>query len=213
MQASELVLMLNAIVNGFDALTEKYEIEKIKTIGDAYFCVGGLHNSQMASHHTADHPERVLRFAIDTFGVIHHYNTHKKVENQEDIGIRIGINSGPIVAGVIGKKKFAYDLWGDTVNFASRMESTSLSNRIQISRSTYERVYDLGLEFEEREVDVKGKGLIKAYLVNDKHHKQVEVAESIMDNHNDLSNLRESVSLPSNDDDTIPLTLEYSNQE
>lgn len=77
------------------------------------------------------------------------------------------------------------------------MESTSLPNRIQISRSTYERVYDLGYEFEEREVEVKGKGLVKAYLLNEKHHKQVEVAQCIVDNHNnDLSNLRENNETP-----------------
>ncbi|KAF0981041.1 hypothetical protein FDP41_012829 [Naegleria fowleri] len=197
MQASELVLMLNTIVIGFDLLTEKYEIEKIKTIGDAYFCVGGLHNSQKGHINSLDHPERVLKFAIETFGVIHHYNSHKK-ENQE-IGIRIGINSGPIVAGVIGKKKFAYDLWGDTVNTASRMESTSLTNRIQISRSTYERVFDLGYDFEEREVDVKGKGQVKAYLLNEQHHKQVEVDQCIIDNDNQIvTNLRESISFLEN---------------
>ncbi|KAG2378379.1 hypothetical protein C9374_008522 [Naegleria lovaniensis] len=167
MNPSELVLMLNVIVNGFDDLIDKYQLEKIKTIGDAYFCVGGLHNNSQS-----DHPERALRFAIDTLLVIRSYN----LENMErQVNIRIGLNTGGVVAGVIGRKKFAYDLWGDTINTASRMESTSLAGRIQISRSTYERVYDLGLEFEERTMELKGKGLTNTYLLKEKHHVQTIV--------------------------------------
>ncbi|EFC37957.1 predicted protein [Naegleria gruberi] len=161
--------MLNSIVNGFDVLTEKYELEKIKTIGDAYFLVGGLHNSQ------SDHPERVLKFAIDAFGVIHQYNKNKVVET-EDINIRVGINTGAVVAGVIGSKKFAYDLWGDAINVASRMESTGVPGTIQISRSTYERVFDLGYEFEEREIEVKGKGSVKTYLMKKTHLQELNVS-------------------------------------
>ncbi|EFC40908.1 predicted protein [Naegleria gruberi] len=188
LQATDLVMMLNSIVNGFDLLTEKYDLEKIKTIGDAYFCVGGLPGAA-----TSDHPERVLKFAIETFGVINDFNANNAerksvTDNQEEyqpteeqsspikakINIRVGINTGAVVAGVIGMKKFAYDLWGDTINTASRMESTSKNGRIQISRSTYERVFDLGYEFEEREVDVKGKGIVKTYLLNDKHHRYLK---------------------------------------
>ncbi|EFC43412.1 adenylate/guanylate cyclase [Naegleria gruberi] len=193
MQATDLVMMLNSIVNGFDMLTEKYDLEKIKTIGDAYFAVGGLPGAA-----TSDHPERVLKFAIETFGVINDFNSNrlKSVDNNEQeevvketdnelkvkssspppqqINIRVGINTGSVVAGVIGMKKFAYDLWGDTINIASRMESTSKNGRIQISRSTYERVFDLGYDFEEREVDVKGKGIVKTYLLNDKHHRHLK---------------------------------------
>ncbi|KAG2378058.1 hypothetical protein C9374_008680 [Naegleria lovaniensis] len=171
MDATGLVKMLNTIVNGFDALTDVYHLEKIKTIGDAYFCVGGIHTSS-----TSDHPERVLRFAIETFNVVYDYNL-KSLQNTESdndssfLNIRCGINTGAVIAGVIGTKKFAYDMWGDTINVASRMESTSKSGRIQCSRSTYERVYDLGLEFEERRVEVKGKGSCQTYLLNDKHHK------------------------------------------
>ncbi|EFC49440.1 predicted protein [Naegleria gruberi] len=161
MNPSELVLMLNAIVNGFDLLTEKYNLEKIKTIGDAYFCVGGIDlNAQ------SDHPERSLRFAIDTLQVIKEYNCSENT----NVNIRVGLHTGPVVAGVIGIKKFAYDLWGDTINTASRMESTGEPGRIQISRTTYERVHDLGMEFEERKIDVKGKGLCQTYLLKKKHH-------------------------------------------
>ncbi|EFC38821.1 predicted protein [Naegleria gruberi] len=174
MNPSDLVLMLNEIVNGFDDLTDKYTLEKIKTIGDAYFCVGGLHNNSQS-----DHPERVLRFSIDCLDVIKIHN-----ENHPDsrINIRLGINTGSVVAGVIGKKKFAYDLWGDTINMASRMESTSLAGRIHISRSTYERVHDLGLEFEERQVEVKGKGLCQTYLLLAKYHAD-PLAESFVNHH------------------------------
>ncbi|EFC49455.1 predicted protein [Naegleria gruberi] len=165
MNPTELVGMLNNIVNGFDALTDKYHLEKIKTIGDAYFAVGGLH-----ANATSDHPERTLRFAIDTFTVIHDYNITAMNPISKQINIRIGLNTGGVIAGVIGTKKFAYDLWGDTINTASRMESTSKPGRIQVSRSTYERVYDLGFDFEERKVEVKGKGLCNTYLLNSRHH-------------------------------------------
>ena len=104
---------------------------------------------------------------METFDVIHNFNLRN---TQNQINIRVGINTGSVVAGVIGAKKFAYDLWGDTVNTASRMESTSIAGRIQISRSTYERVHDLGFVFEERNIEVKGKGMTKCYLLNDKHH-------------------------------------------
>ncbi|EFC42187.1 membrane bound adenylate/guanylate cyclase with PAS domain [Naegleria gruberi] len=150
------------IVNGFDDLTDKYNLEKIKTIGDSYFCVGGLHGVNAQS----DHPERTLRFAIDTLSVIRSYNS-ENLDSQ--LNVRIGLNTGGVIAGVIGRKKFAYDLWGDTINTSSRMESTGVPGRIQLSRSTYERTYDL-FEFEERKVSVKGKGECKTYLVKEKHH-------------------------------------------
>ncbi|KAG2385646.1 hypothetical protein C9374_003461 [Naegleria lovaniensis] len=168
MQPTELVQMLNTIVNGFDSLVEMYRLEKIKTIGDAYFAVGGLHGAA-----SSDHPEQVLRFSMDTFKVIRDFNDGKygmTLEGDQLLNIRVGINTGRAVAGVIGKIKFAYDLWGDTINIASRMESTGVPGRIQISRSTYERVYDLGFEFEERHVDVKGKGLMQSYLLKAKYH-------------------------------------------
>ncbi|KAG2393812.1 hypothetical protein C9374_003576 [Naegleria lovaniensis] len=168
---TELVMMLNTVVNGFDSLTDKYQLEKIKTIGDAYFCVGGIGNTQ------SDHPERTLKFAIDIFHVLRAYNLENRKEFGHQINIRVGINTGGVVAGVIGTKKFAYDLWGDTINMASRMESTSLAGRIQISRSTYERVYDLGFEFEERSVEVKGKGNCNTYLLKAHHHVSALVTE------------------------------------
>ena len=106
MNPSELVLMLNRIVNGFDDLTDKYNLEKIKTIGDSYFCVGGLHGVNAQS----DHPERTLRFAIDTLSVIRSYNS-ENLDSQ--LNVRIGLNTGGVIAGVIGRKKFAYGMFFD----------------------------------------------------------------------------------------------------
>lgn len=104
--------MLNQIVMGFDDLTDKYSLEKIKTIGDAYFCAGGLHSDGGQS----DHPERVLRFAMETFTVIRKYNSQNRKHNvEEQINIRIGLNTGSVVAGVIGRKKFAFDMWGVSI--------------------------------------------------------------------------------------------------
>ncbi|KAF0973786.1 hypothetical protein FDP41_007173 [Naegleria fowleri] len=162
MTPNDLIVMLGDIVQNFDKLTEKYYIDKIKTIGDAYFCVAGAHASR-----SSDHDERMLKFSIDIFAFLNSFNK----QNEKKINIRIGLHTGECVGGVIGYKKFAYDLWGDAINTASRMESTSMPGRIQISRATYERVYDLGFEFEEREgIQVKGKGLMKTYLLASKHH-------------------------------------------
>ncbi|KAG2373464.1 hypothetical protein C9374_012071 [Naegleria lovaniensis] len=162
MEASELVLMLNEIVESMDLLTDKHGLDKIKTIGDAYFCVGGAYASKVS-----DHPERMLKFCIDIFTFLHKYNKEKK----KKVNVRIGIHTGAAVGGVIGTKKFAFDLWGDTINTASRMESTGVEGRVQISRSCYERVYDLGYQFEEREpIEVKGKGKMQTYLLAAKHH-------------------------------------------
>ncbi|EFC36483.1 predicted protein [Naegleria gruberi] len=162
MEADQLVMMLNTIVNEFDKLTEKYLIDKIKTIGDAYFAVSGTHSSK-----SSDHPERMLKFAISVYSFLRDFN----IKFGKEVNLRIGMHTGPCVGGVIGTKKFAYDLWGDTINTASRMESTGVPGRIQISRATYERVFDLGYEFEEREsIYVKGKGEMKTYLLKDKHH-------------------------------------------
>jgi PAS domain S-box-containing protein len=153
MSASELVEMLNRIVTCMDDRATYHGMEKIKTIGDAYFCVGGLNGGDSISHASA-----AVRFAIDTLEVVSQL-THGQVS------VRIGIHTGPLVAGVIGRTKFAYDCWGDTVNLASRMESTGVPGRIQVSRQTYECIHDIFL-FEERyNVEVKGKGSMSTFLV------------------------------------------------
>ena len=153
--AKELVELLNVIFSKFDQLTEQHGLEKIKTIGDAYMVVAGLPTAR------ADHAEAIAKMALDMQQAIVKVNA----ETGTTFSIRIGINSGPVVAGVIGLKKFSYDLWGDTVNTASRMESQGIPGAIQVTAQTYERLRDRYL-FEERGViSVKGKGEMITYLL------------------------------------------------
>lgn len=155
---TELVKLLNEIFSLFDHLVEDHELEKIKTIGDAYMVVAGL------PEHRSDHAEAIAEMALDMQKTLARFNS----KYDQNFRIRIGISTGLVVAGVIGFKKFAYDLWGDTVNTASRMESHGLPNRIQVSESTYNRLKDKYL-FEERgEISIKGKGTMKAYLLQGK---------------------------------------------
>jgi PAS domain S-box-containing protein len=151
----ELVKLLNRIFSAFDLLTERHELEKIKTIGDAYMVVGGLPTPR------ANHAEAIAEMALDMQEEIARFNAR----TGETFNIRIGINTGPVVAGVIGIKKFIYDLWGDTVNTASRMESHGIPGCIQVTQATYKRLRDNYL-FEERGViEVKGKGEMTTYLL------------------------------------------------
>ncbi|NEP12562.1 MAG: CHASE2 domain-containing protein [Symploca sp. SIO2C1] len=151
--ATQLVDLLNKIFSVFDQLTEKHGLEKIKTIGDAYMVVGGLPTPR------SDHAEAVVEMALDMQREI----TRFQREDGQPFHLRIGINSGPVVAGVIGTKKFAYDLWGDTVNVASRMESMGMAGGIQVTAATYALLKDKYI-FEERgTITVKGKGEMMTY--------------------------------------------------
>lgn len=153
----EVVEILNEIFSRFDVLTEKYKLEKIKTIGDSYMVVGGLPEPR------PDHAEAIADMALDMCQALADFNKNAV----RPLELRIGINSGAVVAGVIGQKKFIYDLWGDTVNIASRMESHGLPDRIQCSRATYLELQDLGYEWEMRgEISVKGKGQMNTYFLN-----------------------------------------------
>lgn len=151
---TQLVELLNQTFSIFDRLAEKYGLEKIKTIGDAYM-VAGL---------PEPHPDYVCAvadMALDMQQALQAFNQHA----QQNLKIRIGIHTGPVVAGVIGMKKFAYDLWGDTVNTASRMESHSLPGKIQVSQTTYECLRDR-YEFEARgAIPIKGKGEMSTYFL------------------------------------------------
>jgi len=160
--AKELVEILNLIFSKFDRLAEKHGLEKIKTIGDAYMVVAGLPTPR------TDHAEAIAQMALDMQQAI----VNLSAEMGETFSIRIGINSGSVVAGVIGIKKFSYDLWGDTVNTASRMESQGISGAIQVTAQTYERLRDKYL-FEERGViRVKGKGEMTTYLLTGRKSQQ-----------------------------------------
>ena len=156
--AIELVGMLNQIFSAFDELAEKHGLEKIKTIGDSYMVVGGLPTPR------PDHAEAIADMALDMRTVIAQLNAY----NDWQLDLRIGINTGPVIAGVIGSKKFIYDLWGDTVNTASRMESHGLVGEIQISSATREHLKD---KYECRErgvIKIKSKGEMMTYLLDDK---------------------------------------------
>jgi PAS domain S-box-containing protein len=155
MNPIDLVELLNKIFSGFDLLCEQHGLEKIKTIGDAYMAVGGL------PYPRADHAEAIAQMALDMQTEIARFNGL----NKKYFSIRIGIHSGPVVAGVIGIKKFIYDLWGDTVNIASRMESHGLPWRIQVSETTYNLLKHKYLLEARGTIEVKGKGGMKTYLL------------------------------------------------
>ncbi|WP_445299252.1 adenylate/guanylate cyclase domain-containing protein [Microcoleus sp.] len=155
MSATKLVYLLNEIFSTFDELTEKHGLEKIKTIGDAYMVAGGIPIER------PDHAEASAEMALDMLVAIDELN----VKLEATFDLRIGINSGPVVAGVIGTKKFIYDLWGNAVNTASRMESHGVPGRIQVSFYTYKLLRDK-YEFEERGlIDIKGQGEMRTYFL------------------------------------------------
>ncbi|WP_160148354.1 adenylate/guanylate cyclase domain-containing protein [[Leptolyngbya] sp. PCC 7376] len=152
----EVVKILNQIFSGFDELTEKYKLEKIKTIGDSYMVVGGLPEPR------PDHAAAIANMALDMQQTL----TDLNEKTGHSFKLRIGINSGAVVAGVIGQKKFIYDLWGDTVNIASRMESHGVPDQIQCSLATYERLPQDNYQWEERgSIRVKGKGEMQTYFL------------------------------------------------
>lgn len=156
---AEMVAMLNEIFSYFDSLLEPHGVEKIRTIGDNYMCVAGVPTPR------PDHAQTLARMAL----AMREYIRGRPPRNGKHLDFRIGINSGPLVAGVIGTKKFVYDVWGDPVNVASRMESNSIPGKIQIGRATYELIKNEFVCEPRGIMDIKGKGKVATwFLVGEK---------------------------------------------
>jgi guanylate cyclase len=155
MEPEETVQILNKIYSHFDDLADRYELEKIRTIGDNYMVASGVPNPR------PDHATALARMALKMID----YAEGLPSQNGYRIQFRIGINSGPLVAGVIGHKRFHYDVWGDTVNTASRMESHGMAGRIQVTQSTYELLKDEFLLEPCGMVDIKGKGELETWFL------------------------------------------------
>lgn len=155
----ELVESVDFYFMKFDEIVEKYGLEKIKTVGDSYMCASGV------PFPVKDHAERLVSAALEMLTFVEEAKQEEK-DHRTRFEIRLGINSGPLIAGVVGSKKFAYDIWGDTVNIASRMEACSETGRLNISENTYQLIKDR-FDCEYRgEIDVKNKGRMKMYFVN-----------------------------------------------
>ncbi len=154
MEPERVVALLDELFSRFEGLVEKHGLEKIKTIGDCFMVVGGLPQRR------PDHAEAVAAMALDMIDEVSSYVSHGSALN-----VRIGIHTGPVVAGVIGRKKFSYDLWGDTVNTASRMESHGVVGGIHVTAAVFERLRDRFTFTSRGVLDVKGKGKMETWLL------------------------------------------------
>lgn len=155
----QLVSEINIIFKAFDNIINKHNIEKIKTMGDSYMCVGGLPIANKT------HAYDVVSATMDIQLFMQQHLRKRNMEGKEPFEIRIGVHTGPVVAGIVGDRKFAYDIWGDTVNVASRMESSGEAGKINISGSTYELVKDKFNCIYRGKVQAKNKGEIDMYFV------------------------------------------------
>ncbi len=158
MSPNETVLLLNDIFSEFDILVERFEVEKIKTIGDAYMVAGGL------TSQSGQYVDAVAAMALDMQAFVSRYIA----PNGERLALRVGIATGPVVAGVIGRRKFSYDLWGDTVNIASRMCTEAVAGNIQVDSVTYRRLHNRFNFDEAYQIQVKGKGPMQVYNLQGK---------------------------------------------
>ncbi len=161
----QIVGMLNNIFSDFDSFIEKYGLEKIKTIGDAYMVAGNV--PELVENHIG----KIINLAFDFQETVRKVNFEKyEIKSEVPLNIRIGIHIGPVIGGVIGVNKFTYDVWGDTVNIASRMESSGEAGRIQISGDLYEKIkHEKDYNFIKRgNIAIKGKGPMETYFIERK---------------------------------------------
>ena len=151
----EMVELLNEVFSFFDSLSDKYDVEKIRTIGDSYMVASGVPRGR------PDHAQALVRMALE----MRNYIATHTFRNGQCVNFRIGINSGSMIAGVIGRRKFVYDVWGDAVNIASRMESHGLGGAVQITQTTYELIKNEFVCEPRGTVTIKGKGEMEVWLV------------------------------------------------
>jgi guanylate cyclase len=155
LEPAEMVELLNEAFSFFDSLLDKYDVEKIRTIGDSYMVASGV------PRRCPDHAQALAAMALE----MRDYLATHTFCNGQHVDFRIGINSGPMIGGVIGRRKFVYDVWGDAVNIASRMESHGLGGAVQITQATYDLIKDEFVCEPRGKVNVKGKGEMDVWLV------------------------------------------------
>jgi len=166
----EMVELLNEVFSYFDSLLDKYGVEKIRTIGDSYMVASGVPRGR------PDHAQALVRMALDMRDYISTHAFH----SGHRVSFRIGINSGSMIAGVIGRRKFVYDVWGDAVNIASRMESHGLGGAVQITQTTYELIQDEFVCEPRGTVNVKGKGEMEVWLVVSEKQNHQTAANALL---------------------------------
>jgi class 3 adenylate cyclase len=160
-QPAELVKLIDFYFCQFDDIMQRYEIEKIKTVGDAYIAAGGLPDPNKGS------PQDVVQAAVDMQRLVRSIQIERQASGEPFFEVRIGIHTGPVIAGVVGKIKFAYDIWGDTVNTAARLEENSQPGKINISGATYGWVKDRFPCVYRGKIPAKHKGEIDMYFVEE----------------------------------------------